>query len=230
MAGFETAVSFLNNAFFNVEFAGQTYILSAFIILATLLLITRVWQDWGILLLPVSMGWKYFGAPIPYIFIVPAIIIFVLNVMSLKQLSGVIAIAQSRGRILTKRGRMEVIKEGQDYAKATQELEKETYATRLALTDEIGRRSKTLRPQMDKVRIGLAKEKRKREKRESFARDLEISKQIEQQKSRLRQEQQDEEFQDMLKARKRQLGLIKQQTPKKIPVTIGVAKPTTTED
>lgn len=89
--GFEDAIDLLETIFFRTEFAGMTWLFHIILILGTLLIITRVWKDWATLTLPVMVGWKYFGVNISYVFFTIATIMFVIDVMSIKVLSGALS-------------------------------------------------------------------------------------------------------------------------------------------
>lgn len=91
MAGLEVAITYIENILFRELFVGQSWIMYLTIILATLLIITRNWEDYGALLLPVLVGWKYFGMPVPYSFMMGAGILFIINALSLKMITGALS-------------------------------------------------------------------------------------------------------------------------------------------
>lgn len=89
--GLEIGINLLEDIFFNSTFAGSSWIMFLTIIFASLIAITRDWSDWGTIALPVMVGWKYFGMPIPTIFMVVGTIVFVINILSMKLITGALS-------------------------------------------------------------------------------------------------------------------------------------------
>lgn len=123
MAGIETGITAIENAFFYTAFAGQTWVLYLTIIVATMLLITRAWKDWGSLALPVMVGWRYYGMPIPYTFLIIASIIFVIDALSIKAFGGAFTGIQNiASRTFTRKGRLERLKRATDIKERVSKL------------------------------------------------------------------------------------------------------------
>lgn len=107
MSGIETGVELIIQSLFNTNFAGQNWLMMLIVIMGTLIIITRVPKDWATLTLPVMVGWEYFGVNIPYTFYTIGVIIFVINVLSLKVISGALSgIGEALGGTLAGKGRL----------------------------------------------------------------------------------------------------------------------------
>jgi len=88
--GLETGITLLEQIFLFTSFVNQYWIGQIVVIFATMALITRKLGDWKTLALPVMVGWKYFGMQIPWVFYVIGILVFVIDVMSMKAVEGVL--------------------------------------------------------------------------------------------------------------------------------------------
>jgi len=141
--GIEIGIDLFEKAFFETGFVGTSWILYLTIILASMVMITRVWKDWATLALPVMVGWRYFGMPVPLIFMVLASIMFVVDVLSIRVITGALGTlgegikGLGKGTI-TKKGRTEIAlkrmnikeemkkrsKELEDYKRAKKEAKK----------------------------------------------------------------------------------------------------------
>ncbi len=86
--GLETGITLLEQIFLFTSFVNQYWIGQIVVIFATMALITRKLGDWKTLALPVMVGWKYFGMQIPWVFYVIGILVFVIDVMSMKAIEG----------------------------------------------------------------------------------------------------------------------------------------------
>lgn len=86
------AINLFNQVFFNGTFAGSSWIMYMTILVGSLAMISRNWQDWATLTLPVMIGWKYFGMPIPITFLVIGSIMFVIDILSFKVIAGSLAV------------------------------------------------------------------------------------------------------------------------------------------
>lgn len=86
--GLEIAINGIMNAVFNTSFAGQMWLMYIIVIATSLMIITRVWRDWATLALPVMVGWRYFGVQIPYVFLAIGTIMFIIDTLSIKTMSG----------------------------------------------------------------------------------------------------------------------------------------------
>lgn len=105
--GLEIPIRDLTNILFNTGFVGQNWIAMLFVIVATLLIITRRIEEWKTLALPVLVGWYYFGMDVPQVFFTIAIILFILDVISLKMITSGISVIGEGIERLTKRSRLE---------------------------------------------------------------------------------------------------------------------------
>lgn len=81
---------FFNNVFNNTIFFGSEYIITGVILIMTLAIITRDIDDWKILFLPVYIGWMQMGMHMSYAFFIIALVLFVLESLSMKAMSSVI--------------------------------------------------------------------------------------------------------------------------------------------
>lgn len=121
----ETGINWLMTAFFESAFAGQQWIMFATIIGASLVMITREWSDWGVLLLPVLVGWKYFGMPVPVIFFVIASILFVVSTLSTKIITGSLsALGEQIGETTWKRRKIGKMKSAMNIREEMTKLKK----------------------------------------------------------------------------------------------------------
>lgn len=113
------AIDTIMNAMFNNSFAGQTWIMYLIVIMGSLMLITRKFQDWATLALPIMIGWKYFGVDIPLVFLVTGAVIFIVDILSLRMIGGAFSglgeFASKEGRIRGKIRRLNVQEEMEKY-------------------------------------------------------------------------------------------------------------------
>lgn len=178
MAGLETAVDFLSNIHFNTTMFGQSWLMYMIIIVATLLIITRKWSDFGELALPVMVGWRYFGMPVPSTFFLIGILTFVISTMSFKMITGAFEGISAGISALRDVGRF----------RAERSLKKEKYANRRI----------EIREEMEKLKDYASGEEKRRIRRQ-FERDnpdWEITKQA-------REELRKEKIKEELKYNKR---------------------------
>lgn len=114
--GLDTAINEIINEMFNTTFVGQDWIMYLIVIIASMIMVTRVWNHWEIIALPIMTGWKYFGLQIPTVFFVIGAILFVIGTLSTKVLSGALVgmeeIITKRGKLLSKSGREKAMLKG----------------------------------------------------------------------------------------------------------------------
>ena len=86
--GLNIAIDLLETIFIKTTgFGGNFWLIQCTIILATLILLTRKITDWKQLAFPVIIGWHTFGLRMPWIFMVGAGTMFVIDTMSLQTMS-----------------------------------------------------------------------------------------------------------------------------------------------
>lgn len=100
----ETAISLFETIFLKTAFAGQFWLMQWTIILASLLIITRKTSEWRTLLLPIMVGWRYFGMNMNWMFYTLASILFVVDGLSLKMLESALTSAVNEFRYIRQRG------------------------------------------------------------------------------------------------------------------------------
>lgn len=175
MPGFETAITLLENVFFNTNFAGQEWIAYLIFIMASLVIITRLWKDWAALALPILIGWQYFGARIPSVFFVIAGIIFVINTLSTDVITGALSgginlrrpLEQRRSKAERRAEKIEIaytkkINKDQALIKLMKERDRRRFEKRKSYTGMSNKDKEKLQNMKDRVRLyrerGLLKE------------------------------------------------------------------------
>lgn len=152
------------------------------IITASLLLITRNWQDWGELALPVMVGWKYFGMPIPTVFLVIGTITFVISILSMKVITGALSSTgdkliewRMKGRTGRQMQRINV-REGMEKLRLgvamKTPIEKRTMQDNIRILDynakELDNEEKKIIKEIEKEKLKEATRKRMKEKEEKI--------------------------------------------------------------
>ena len=102
--GLSTVITKLEEIFFFTNTFGQSWLFYLTVLFATMIIITRRWSHWNSIALPVMVGWKYYGMPIPTVFLVIASLLFIIDIMSLSIITGAFSglgeLATSKGRRL----------------------------------------------------------------------------------------------------------------------------------
>lgn len=103
MVGLDTAITLLEKIFIETtSIGGSFWIIQGTVILLTLALLTRKVTDWKQLTFPVIIGWHTFGLRMPWIFMIGAGTMFVLDTLSMKTIERAI---QSGKEIINSIGR-----------------------------------------------------------------------------------------------------------------------------
>lgn len=103
--GIEIGIAFLEKVFFYTSFLEQYWIQQLVIIGATLAFITRKAGDWKTLALPVMAGWQIFGMRTPWVFYAVAVMLFVIDVLSMKAMEGALGAVRDSLGVFTSTGR-----------------------------------------------------------------------------------------------------------------------------
>lgn len=180
MAGLETAINLLSDIHFNTTMFGQNWLMYITIIFATLMIITRKWSDWGTLLLPVLVGWEYFGMPIPTTFFIVGTIIFVVDIMSLKVITGAFEGIVTTGKLIrSKRFRQEAQLSRAKWQNRRIDIKEEMERLKLAKSDH---KNKIEEMKLNKLMENI----RRKQTKKNFEHDLKYQEAME--KERLEKE------------------------------------------